>query len=90
MTFWIFEFELQIWYFNSELFNWKFKILFDLKAEIGIPNYYSGLSKLIFQDRKLLIECENGHFNSEICYSTSKTLCDPKIDIWILNCCFGI
>jgi hypothetical protein len=52
-----------------------------LKAEIGIPNYYSGLSKLIFQDRKLLIECENGHFNSEICYSTSKTLCDPKIDI---------
>jgi hypothetical protein len=30
--------------------------------------------------------------NFEICYSnlTSKTLLDLKIDIWILNCYFGI
>jgi hypothetical protein len=30
------------------------------------------------------------HFNSEICYLTSKNLFDLKIDIWILNYYFGI
>jgi hypothetical protein len=38
----------------------------------------------------LLFESENWHFNSEICYLTSKTLFDLKIDIWILNYYFGI
>jgi len=37
----------------------------------------------------LLFESENWHFNSEICYLTSKTF-DLKTDIWILNYYFGI
>jgi hypothetical protein len=44
---------------NFEIQNLNFKKLFDLKVEIGIPNYYFGFSKLIFQFRKLLIESSN-------------------------------
>jgi hypothetical protein len=52
----MFLFQLENWYLNSEVLNLNFKKLFDLKVEIWIPNYYFGLSKLIFQFRKLLIE----------------------------------
>jgi hypothetical protein len=38
----------------------------------------------------LLFESESWHFNSVICYLTSKKLFDEKIDIWILNYYFGI
>jgi len=60
-------------------FNSNFKNLFDLKLEISTPNYYFGVSKLIFQSRKLLIESKNGHFNFEYLYLSL------KIDISIPN-----
>jgi len=41
----MFLFELEIWYFNSEVLNLNFKKLFDLKIEISIPIYYFGFSK---------------------------------------------
>jgi hypothetical protein len=36
-----------------------------LELEIASPNYYFGISELIFQFRKLLIESKNEHFNFE-------------------------
>jgi len=38
----------------------------------------------------LLFESGNWHFNSEICYLTSKNLFDLKFDIWIVSYYFGI
>jgi hypothetical protein len=57
---------------NFDVQNLNFKKLFDLKVEIGIPNYYFGFSKLIFQFRKLLIESSNENFNFEYYYLNLK------------------
>jgi len=41
-------------------------------VEIGNSNYYFGVSKLIFQFRKLLIESSNANFNFEYYYLNLK------------------
>jgi len=96
-SFWIFLFEFEILFFDSEFFNLNLKKLFDSKVELWIANYYFAFSKLMFQFKRLLIESknehfwillfelENWHFNSEICYLTSKNVFDLKFDIWIVN-----
>jgi hypothetical protein len=58
--------------FEFEVKNLNFKKSFDLKVEIGIPNYYFGFSELIFQFRKLLIKSSNANFNFEYYYLNLK------------------